>query len=363
MELKNQNILFLTRTMNLGGTENVILQLCEILKPKVNKIIVCSCGGINESKLKDMGIKHIKINDIENKNPIKILNNIIKIKRILKNEHITIIHSHHRMAAMYANLCANKKILKIANSHNTFYDKKYLTKLAYKNTKIIAVGNQVKNNLVNFYHIPSSKISVIYNGIKEYKGTIHIEPLFGEDKSNGNKVILNIGRLSEQKGMEYFIKSAKLVLEKNKKVKFYIIGTGEDEGKLKQLVKDLDLEKSIIFMGYRNDIQNLISQCDFVVLSSLWEGLPLTPIEAFSVGKTIIATAVDGTTEIVQDHVNGLLVNPRNVKELTNAINYLIDNPNIQKKLEKSALNRYKSEFSFDKLCQNYIKYYEEMGR
>ena len=54
MELSNQNILFLTRTMDLGGTENVILQLCEIFKPRVNKIVVCSCGGINVEKIEQM---------------------------------------------------------------------------------------------------------------------------------------------------------------------------------------------------------------------------------------------------------------------------------------------------------------------
>ena len=56
MDLKEQNILFFTRTMKLGGTENVVLQLCEILETKVNKIIVCSCGGVNTEKLKEMGV-------------------------------------------------------------------------------------------------------------------------------------------------------------------------------------------------------------------------------------------------------------------------------------------------------------------
>ena len=56
MDLGLQNILFFARTMGLGGTENVVLQLCEIFKPVVNKIVVCSCGGINEKKLEEMGL-------------------------------------------------------------------------------------------------------------------------------------------------------------------------------------------------------------------------------------------------------------------------------------------------------------------
>ena len=67
MQLQDQNILFFTRTMDLGGTENVIIQLCEIFQPLVNKIVVCSRGGVNEEKLREMGIKHYQIPDIEDK--------------------------------------------------------------------------------------------------------------------------------------------------------------------------------------------------------------------------------------------------------------------------------------------------------
>ena len=67
MDLGKQNILFFTRTMMLGGTENVVLQLCEVFKPKVNKIVVCSCGGVNVEKLTEMGIRHYQIPDISSK--------------------------------------------------------------------------------------------------------------------------------------------------------------------------------------------------------------------------------------------------------------------------------------------------------
>ena len=97
MNLNEQNIMFLTRTMELGGTENVILQLCEILKSRVHKIIVCSCGGVNVRKLEDMGITHIKIPDITVKRPREIFLTIKAIRQLIRQEEITIIHSHHRI--------------------------------------------------------------------------------------------------------------------------------------------------------------------------------------------------------------------------------------------------------------------------
>ena len=361
MVLKNQNILFLTRTMALGGTENVILQLCEILKPQVNKIIVCSAGGVNEEKLSDMGIDHVKIEDMENKNPFVIMKNLRIIKGIIKKEKITIIHSHHRMAAMYANLVFNSKIIKLANAHNTFKDKIFFTKLAYNKTNIIAVGEMVKKNLMDVFNIDKNRIVVIHNAIKPFNKKIVIEDSLKKYKDEGYSIIGNIGRLSEQKGMEYFIDAASLLKKEIMKLKFIVVGSGEDEEKLKNKVKELDLEKDFNFLGYRKDIQNLMSQMDLIVLSSLWEGLPLTPIEAFSVGKTIVATAVDGTPEIVIDRKSGLLVEPRNSKQIAIAIKELIEDKKQRSILEKNAKKTFTEEFSFSKLSKEYLDYYRKI--
>ena len=359
MDLGKQNILFFTRTMMLGGTENVVLQLCEVFKPKVNKIVVCSCGGVNVEKLTKMGIRHYQIPDISSKKDIfKICRTV---KKIVEKEQITVIHSHHRMAAFYTEILFGSSIIKIANAHNTFFDKKLLTRFAYRNTKVIAVGEMVKKNLVGFYKISSEQISVIHNAIKPFDGKISPIPLLTEYRENGYKIIGNVGRLSEQKGMEYFINAVPGVIEKFPKTKFVIVGDGEDKDKLVNMVKQMNLDEYITFLGYRSDIQDVMSQMDFIVLSSLWEGLPLTPIEAFSVGKTVVATAVDGTPEIVQNGINGILIKPKDIKEIVNNICYLLNNIDVLDKFHVSAKERYNAEFSFEKLRMNYIGFYRIM--
>ena len=359
--LGEQNILILTRNMGLGGTENVVLQLCEILRSQVNKIIVCSSGGIHEEELKRMGIKHYIIPDISSKSPFDMIRIFLKIRNIIKIEDVTIIHSHHRMASFYAEIIANKKIVKIANAHNTFEDKKRLTLFAYKNTKIIAVGEMVKRNLVEFYGIPSQQISVIHNAIKPFDGNYEEIDIFTYERSKGNVLIGNVGRLSEQKGMKYFIDAAELILKENKNVRFYIIGDGELKDELIDKVRKKHLENFISFLGYRSDIQNVMSQLDFIVLSSLWEGLPLTPIEAFSVGKTVIGTAVDGTPEIIKDGKNGVLVNAKDSLQLSLKMKELINDEILRKKLGENAKKSYEESFSFKKLSKEYIEYYERL--
>ena len=357
--LHEQNILMIARTMGLGGTENVVLQLCEILSGKVNKILVCSSGGVHEKKLQEMGIKHYVMPDIASKNPMDMLKSYRLIKSIINKEKITIVHSHHRMAAFYAELATPKKVVKVANAHNTFIDKKKLTQLAYRDTKVVAVGEIVKKNLIEYFEISKEQVCVIHNAVKSFDGNIvPIEALY-QERQKGNVLIGNIGRLSEQKGINYFIEAAEITTRTHPEARFVIVGEGEEREKLQAQVKVKGLQDKVLFLGYRNDIQNVMSQLDFVVLSSLWEGLPLTPIEAYSVGKTVVGTAVDGTPEIICDGVDGYLVEPRNQMQLAEKMNELIENPEMQESMGIQAMKRYQDEFSFEKLSQRYIDFYE----
>ena len=360
MELKDQNILMFTRTMNLGGTENIVIELCEFLRPIVNKVVVCSCGGVNEKKLKELKIKHYTIPDITNHSVGSVIDIIKKIKYIVKTEDITIVHSHHRMAAFYTELLFTNNIIKIANAHNTFYDKVLLTRFSYRRTFLIAVGNNVKENLIDFYKLPLNQIKVIYNSINPFNGNISTLKELDINKKNGYVLIGNIGRLSKQKGMRFFISAIANVIRVCPNAKFFIIGDGEEKFYLRKLAKKILPEDTLQFLGYREDIQSIMAQLDIIVLSSLWEGLPLTPIEACSVGKPIIATDVGGTSEIVKNNINGLLVKAEDVKELSEAMIELINDSEKRNYLGINAYKFYREKFSIEKMREQYIDFYEQ---
>ena len=208
------------------------------------------------------------------------------------------------MAAFYiAILKLYKNRTFINTSHNTFNNKKWLTRFAYKHAEMIACGEMVKRNLVDIFHFSEDKVTVIHNAVRPFDRNIVIDGVIEGLHRKGCFVVGNIGRLSEQKGMRYFIKAIPKIIDRNPKARFVIVGSGEDEQKLVDLAEKEGIKGYLYFLGYREDIQNLMAQLDLIVLSSLWEGFPLTPMEAYSVGKTIIATAVDGTVEIVQDGI------------------------------------------------------------
>lgn len=360
MDLKGQSILFIPRAMGAGGTEKVVLQLCEIFKPLVKKIVVCSCGGENTKSLETMGIRHYIIPDIENKSLFVMIKIAKQLRKIVQDENITVIHTHHRMAAFYvAALRLYKKYSFINTSHNTFCDKKFLTKFAYRHAGLVACGEMVKKNLVDFFGLPDEKVMVIRNAIAPFDGKVVKDEIIEKLRCDGCFIVGNIGRLTEQKGMEYYIRALPVVLKKHPETHFLIIGTGELEESLKEKARHFNIENNIHFLGFRNDIQNLISQIDLVVLSSLWEGLPLTPIEAFSVGKTVVATAVDGTVEIVNDEKIGRLIESKNSEQIAESIIWMIEHPEEKKLMEWEAKKRYEQEFSIDRLSKAYINFYE----
>lgn len=357
MDISKQNILFFTRTMGLGGTENVVLQLCEIFKPLASKIVVVSCGGVNTEVLKEMGIRHYDIPDMKNKSPSTLLAIAGQLKKIISDEEITVIHTHHRMAAFYIRALGLYRGRHFFNtSHNTFEDKKWLTRYAFSKCFTVACGSAVRNNLKEYYGLDN--VTVIHNAVKSFNEQVIPECEIEKARSVGRFIIGNIGRLSEQKGMEYYIKCIPMVLERFPDAAFYIVGSGEEEEKLRKLSSELNAPVS--FLGYRTDVQNLMSQMDLIVLSSLWEGLPLTPIEAFSVGKAVVATDVEGTCEIVKDGENGLIVPKRDPAGLADAIVRLMDDHQELDRLNSNALNTYRNDFSFEAFSDSYIDFYRK---
>ena len=124
------------------------------------------------------------------------------------------------------------------------------------------------------------------------------------------------------------------------------------------MVGKLKLEQGIIFLGYQSAVLDLINQLDFVVLSSRWEGLPLTPIEVFSQGKTIIASDISGNNEVVSDGYNGLLCQMDNVFDFAEKILLLSRDEKRRTELEKNAAYTYKNDYDYSSFIKKYNEIY-----
>ena len=148
-EKRKNNILHISRTMDIGGAERIVYQLSSDLQDEFDSVHVASTGGLWEPKLEAQGIIHHKIHDIDSKNPLTVLKLLLTIYQIIKTNKITLVHTHHRMAAFYIRLLKliNPKLVHVYTAHNVFKDKLPLYRFSLKNAYSIAVGQAVNKNL------------------------------------------------------------------------------------------------------------------------------------------------------------------------------------------------------------------------
>ena len=340
--------------MDIGGAERIVYQLSSDLKDEFDSVHVASTGGIWESELAAQGIQHHKILDIDSKNPLTVLKLLSSIRQIIKKNDISIVHTHHRMAAFYIRLLkfVYPKLTHVYTAHNVFKDKLPLYRFALKNAKSVAVGEAVNNNLKEDVGITDSK--VIYNGVILKETDNQVDDIVGYD---GTKLGC-IARLSEQKGLTYLIEAMSLLTVKN--IRLFIVGDGELRNELENKVEELHLQDSVTFLGYRKDIVECINSFDFCILPSVFEGFGLVAIEAFMNSKTLVATDIPGLNEVVTNE-NGILVPAQNPDALAGAIERLATDVPLRNRLAFHAKKTYEEKFSYSMFLENYRALYREI--
>ena len=355
-ENRKNNILHISRTMDIGGAERIVYQLSSDLKDEFDSVHVASTGGLWESDLAAKGIQHHKILDIDSKNPLTVLKLLYSIHQIIKNNEITIVHTHHRMAAFYIRLLKlfNSRLTHVYTAHNVFKDKLPLYKFALGNAKSVAVGEAVNKNLKEDVGITDSR--VIYNGVVLKETDDQVDEIISY---SGIKLGC-IARLSEQKGLTYLIDAMSLLTIKD--IRLFIVGDGELRNELENKVEELHLQNSVIFLGYRKDIVECINSFDFLVSSSLFEGLALNVIEAFMNSKTMVASDIPGINEVVTNK-NGILVPAKDPAALAVAIDKLASDATLRQELASQAKKDYESKYSYPLFLENYRDFYrKQMG-
>jgi len=145
-----------------------------------------------------------------------------------------------------------------------------------------------------------------------------------------------------------------------KDIRLFIVGEGELREELENKVKELDLQDSVIFLGYRKDIVECINSFDFLVSSSLFEGLALNVIETFMNGKTMVATNIPGINEVVNAE-NGILVPAKDANAMAKAIEKMATDPRLREKLANQAKKDYENKFSYPLFLENYRELYREL--
>lgn len=346
-EHKKIKVLELIDEAKIGGGQIHLLLLTKYIdKNKFDLYVACEGEGFLVDELKKL---HIPVIPVSISNNLK-LSNLFDLIAIYNKYNFNIVHSHGGTAGFWGRLAAifvkHKPILV-----HTYHGIHYLYSNIFKKYSYILIDyflNKITDKIVfvcESDYKKGSKISarkksiIIRNGIEidNYVENVDREELRAKFGFKNQFVFGNIGRLHRQKGQKYLIEAFAELCKKYSDVLLVIVGDGELYDELKKLTINLDINNKVIFLGSRNDIVDFLNAIDAFVLPSLWEGQPITIFEAMATSKPIIATSVDGVSEILMNMKNALLCPPANVKALSNSMEHIYKDRELAGKLAKKA--------------------------
>ena len=222
----------------------------------------------------------------------------------------------------------------------------------------VMVSQEVASRVKETYRVPERKIRLIPNGITADPPAASSDtgPPAGWP-ADGRPVILTAARLEEQKGHRFLLEAAGAVPE----AVFLLAGEGAERTDLEARAQALGLSERVRFLGYRQDIPALLAACDLFVLPSLYEGLPLSVLEAMAAGKPVIATDIGGTREAIDHDGTGLLVPPADPAALAAAIRRVLGDPVLAARLAAAGQARVRAEFTADVMVRRMSSLYEEL--
>lgn len=229
---------------------------------------------------------------------------------------------------------------------------------------LVCPSLSVKSLAEKYKIIKRAKIKLIYNGIN-IQNFITASPL---DKKSlhipENCLIISaIQRLNFPKDVSTILYAFKRVKESFENTVLLIVGNGPFREKLQREAKEIGISKSVLFLGNRQDIPNILATSDIVVLSSAFEGLPLSLVEAMAAKKPVIGTNVDGIKEIVKEGENGFLVNFRDKEKMAETLLILLNDSNLRQKMGESGFEFVKVKFSLERMIKDYQDLYVSILR
>lgn len=357
-----KGVLILTDVLHSEGAENVTVNIAVKLKSSdMYSPIVCATrrGGILEERLKEHGVKCVKISRSHRHEIYKFY----PLRYLIRDENVALIHSHKMgsnfWGAVLGKLCG---IPAIAHVHGQVYNwKNYPVNrfIEALSSKIITVSEYERRALLK--QVPPDKVVTIYNGIDPYK--YRTKPDDGLKSSMGFKPDTRIvgisAALRKEKAHEMFLRAAAEVLKKGKDVRFLIIGDGPRRQELESLASGLGIARNLVFTGFVKNIQDALSILDIGVLTSEREGLPLTLLEYMASSKPIVATDVGGVGEVVKNGVNGFLVPSGDHIALAGQISNLLDNETLASELGANGLSMLRGQFSEDAMMEGILRLYD----
>lgn len=324
-----------------------------------------------------LGLRAIPLDMYREIHPLKDLQALFALYRVLRKEKWDIVHTHSSKAGFLGRVAARMAgVPVVIHTPNAFaFDRPphsaldlfyiLLEKIAgLFCDALIAVSPSEEQLARHSGVVLPEKIVLICNGVDPEELRSDVNPR-QKKKELGipeeRPMILTVGRFAPQKAPGVFIDAAKKVLERRPDTAFVMVGDGPLFQKVKEEVERGKLRENLFLFGWRTDVKEIIASCDLYVLSSLWEGLPYTVLEAMALSKPVVATEARGTRDAVQDGVTGFLVGLREAERMAEKILELLSDPQLARRMGDKGRERVTQEFTLGVHLEKTAALYERL--
>ncbi len=381
--MKRIKVIHIITKLELGGAQQNTLYTVENLnREKFDTFLLCGKGGILDKKASEnLKEKIIFIKSLVREiSPINDLIALLNIIKILLKEKPHIIHTHSSKAGILGRIAGFiSKVPMIIhtyhgfgfNDHQNFFVKNFyifLEKIVSLLTDVLIFVSKANMETAKKYNIgKEKKYLLIRSGIKLSNFSREKDKLFASkffpQITQKSKVVLTVANLKPQKNPSDFIKIASDVIFSKRDVYFIYAGGGEpkDMEYYSKMIEKNKISNRCVITGWIDDVKQLYRSADIFLLTSLWEGLPRSLVEAMASLTIPVCYETDGVKDIIKDGINGFLVKQLNWFEAAEKIKKLCDDENLYKDMKKNLENLDLSEFDIDFMVSQQEKLYIDL--
>lgn len=301
---------------------------------------------------------------------------IERLRRFLRRKRVEILHTHlfdPSVTGLIAGTLAqtpHRVMTRHYSDYHTRINKKWHVRLDRLCTtlshRVIAVSQHTAEGMIEDEGAPPEKLRVILNGVDFNRLKLSTpdapDKLRRQFAPNNELLLLQVARLHPEKGHEYLFRALPLIeREIGRKVRLLLAGVGPFEAEYQKQVRNLGVEQNVVFLGFRRDVPDLMSAADIFVLPSVAEAFGLVLTESLYLSTPVVAARTGGIPEIIQDGVDGLLVEPASPESLAAAISRLANDADLYQEMAGAGREKVLRQFGFEQMVRSYEKIYSEL--
>jgi glycosyltransferase involved in cell wall biosynthesis len=382
--LKKVNLLYVITKLELGGAQKQLLHLLKSLDTGAYSVFLFTGveGDLNGDfdSIEGLTIKRCRFL-VRSVHPLKDLFSLIALYRFMKLHCIDIVHTHSSKAGILGRLAAGlariQHVLHTVhgwsfNDHQSFAFRRlfiWLERFTAQFTDAILVVSSFDKQKGLAHRIGREENYCFMRYGVEYSnpaaGDYRLSEALGI--RDEHIVVAMIGCFKIQKAPLDFIRMACLVLNDthNRQVaarlRFLLIGDGILRQKIEQSIRAHNLQEKVVLAGWRRDIPGLLARTDIFALTSLWEGMPISVLEAMSLSLPVVATNTGGIAEVIREGRTGFLVAPQDSSSMAQKISILLHDISLRRTIGRNARESLGNDFSIDAMVACNLRQYERL--